>query len=317
MPNLEQTGLLQRRLPSTSPSSPPTTTSWARRLPAARATPRRRSVRSCARSCSTSCAASSRSTSTASPRTASSGSSGESRQHLIDPWAIGEDERLSPVGVGIPAAGKAGRPRARARLYVSGRSAFGRYLRRDGRSALRTRLTHRRRPAASSRDLLRGPATRPGLLTQVDGRSDGGPGYRLNAGAALARRRRHQRRARTRCASRFDRRGDARVNPFFRDLYRDLAAELAGLHAREHTAQVPPEDREEREDAVPRRATCRCCTARRPWSSASTSRPQRRRPAQRPAHAGELRPTLRPRRPRGQPALVLTYCSTGNAHDTY
>ncbi|MCF2435335.1 helicase C-terminal domain-containing protein [Streptomyces thinghirensis] len=38
-----------------------------------------------------------------------------------------------------------------------------------------------------------------------------------------------------------------RVNPFFRDLYRTAAAELAGLFAREHTAQVTPEDRLERE----------------------------------------------------------------------
>src|SRR5690606_40723685 len=38
-----------------------------------------------------------------------------------------------------------------------------------------------------------------------------------------------------------------RVNPFFVKLYRDTAATLAGLQAREHTAQVPPEERQERE----------------------------------------------------------------------
>ena len=39
-----------------------------------------------------------------------------------------------------------------------------------------------------------------------------------------------------------------RVNPFFRELYRSMAATLAGLRAKEHTAQVPPLDRQERED---------------------------------------------------------------------
>ena len=39
-----------------------------------------------------------------------------------------------------------------------------------------------------------------------------------------------------------------------------------------------------------------CCTARPRWSSASTSRPVRRRVAQRPAHPRELRAARRPRR---------------------
>ena len=40
----------------------------------------------------------------------------------------------------------------------------------------------------------------------------------------------------------------ARVNPFFRDLYEQVAESLSGLHAREHTAQVPAEVREQREE---------------------------------------------------------------------
>jgi superfamily II DNA/RNA helicase len=39
----------------------------------------------------------------------------------------------------------------------------------------------------------------------------------------------------------------ARVNPFFRDLYRDVADALTGLHSAEHTAQVPADLRELRE----------------------------------------------------------------------
>ena len=61
-----------------------------------------------------------------------------------------------------------------------------------------------------------------------------------------------------------------RVNPFFRDLYRGVAATLSGLSAKEHTAQVPPADRQEREDEFSK-ARCRSCTARRRWNSAWTS----------------------------------------------
>lgn len=39
-----------------------------------------------------------------------------------------------------------------------------------------------------------------------------------------------------------------RTNPFFVNFYRSLASELAGFEAREHTAQVPYEDRLIRED---------------------------------------------------------------------
>ena len=39
--------------------------------------------------------------------------------------------------------------------------------------------------------------------------------------------------------------------------------------------------------------------------------------AERAAHTGELRPAKRPRRPSGQPALVLTYCAARSPHDQY
>ena len=40
-----------------------------------------------------------------------------------------------------------------------------------------------------------------------------------------------------------------RINRFFLDLYRGAAGALGGLAAREHTAQVDPQERERREDA--------------------------------------------------------------------
>ena len=64
--------------------------------------------------------------------------------------------------------------------------------------------------------------------------------------------------------------GGKRTNPFFVEFYRETAAECQGIHAHEHTAQVPYETgrRARRRSAT---GACPCCTARRPWSSASTS----------------------------------------------
>ena len=54
----------------------------------------------------------------------------DSRQHLVGPWALADGERLVPVGTAF--ARPSGRGGLRSDLNVSGRSAFGRYLRRDG-----------------------------------------------------------------------------------------------------------------------------------------------------------------------------------------
>ncbi len=74
----------------------------------------------------------------------------------------------------------------------------------------------------------------------------------------------------------------------------------------------------EREEALPRRRRCRCSSARRPWSWASTSptstsstcaTSRRPRPTT-PSAAGRAGRS-------GQPALVMTYCSVGSGHDQY
>ena len=61
-----------------------------------------------------------------------------------------------------------------------------------------------------------------------------------------------------------------RVNPFFRELYRGVAVTLSGLRAKEHTAQVPPPNGRNAKTSSAR-PSCRSCTARRRWNSASTS----------------------------------------------
>ena len=109
----------------------------------------------------------------------------------------------------------------------------------------------------------------------------------------------------------------ARVNPFFRDLYVELARGYSGMRAREHTAQVPQRDRLEREQdfRTGDLPLLYCSPTMELGVDISDLNavglrnvpPTPANYAQRSGRAGRS----------GQQALVLTYCSTGNAHDTY
>ncbi|QVQ54689.1 protein kinase [Spiractinospora alimapuensis] len=107
------------------------------------------------------------------------------------------------------------------------------------------------------------------------------------------------------------------VNQFFRDLYRGAAASLGGLWAREHTAQVTPDDRETREKLFGE-ATLPLlyCSPTMELGvdikdlNAVLMRnvpPTPANYAQRSGRGGRS----------GQPALITTYCATGNSHDQY
>lgn len=51
----------------------------------------------------------------------------ESRQHLREPWGVADGERIELVGTVFPRSGSPGGQRSD--LNISGRTAFGRYLR--------------------------------------------------------------------------------------------------------------------------------------------------------------------------------------------
>lgn len=233
-----------------------------------------------------------------------------SRVNLVAPWQLGEDDRPVDVGVGINRPARAGG--RRSTLAVTARGAFGRYLRRELESpGGSVPMAEVDAVIADLFDVL----LRCGVLSSSP--SPAGPEYQVNAGAL----RWHAGHGLHGAADPLRRamQGEEapRVNPFFRDLYRNLDSGYAGLTAREHTAQVPQEQREEREKAFRSgELPLLFCSPTMELGvdisdlNAVAMRnvpPTPANYAQRSGRAGRS----------GQQALVLTYCSTGNAHDSY
>jgi very-short-patch-repair endonuclease len=239
-----------------------------------------------------------------------------SSQRLMPPWSIDEYETLVYSSTLYP------RPRAgedvRSAVYLSPRGGFGLFLRRRGTFPghdQQLTLRDTERIIAGLLDSLR----IYGLVEVVSEPSGDRPvpGYRLQA-------------AQMRWLA-----GDGttsfhdpirvpqapaeggRTNPFFVGLYRTIADGGQGIEAREHTAQVKPEERQERESKF-RKAELPLlfCSPTMELGVDIASLnvvnlrnvpPTPANYAQRSGRAGRG----------GQPALVYTFCSSWNSHDQY
>jgi ATP-dependent helicase YprA (DUF1998 family) len=239
-----------------------------------------------------------------------------SEQHLREPWAVPSEERAPLARVAYVGSRPKGVKSKRQRdMYVSGRSAFGRYLIRA--YAVRRQRPNRDDATEMIRDLL-DVLQEGGLLTHVPPEHAGeATGYRLKAARIrwLAGDGESGAVDRVRRTLAWGER--PRVNPFFRNLYRAEAVALRGLRALEHTAQISAAERENRErefsDALLPILYCSPTMELGVDIKGLNAVALRNMP---PTPASYIQRAGRAGRS-GQPALVVAYCATGNAHDEY
>jgi very-short-patch-repair endonuclease len=244
------------------------------------------------------------------------------RQHLLEEdvtaWTLGDGENLYTASMLWPISkSRIGDSAGKDSIFLSGLSGYGQYLRRLNTFPELETVLKVEDSSVIIRDLLE--ALRKEGIVESAAREAGEPpvtAYRLKAAAMIWKagdgKVPHD-------PVRMPRRPGKglRINPFFVRFYREAGGNLQGYEAREHTAQVKADVREEREK--------RFGDARLPVLYASATLelgvdikglnavnmrnipPTPANYAQRSGRAGR----------NGQPAIVFSYCSTYRSHDQY
>ena len=240
-----------------------------------------------------------------------------SRQRLAGRWAIDEDEQLENARLLLPRSRRLNDDRAFT--YVSPYGDFGRFLRRhntfENHGGGRLSLAETQQII---NDLLNGLRI-GGIVERVREPRDADevPAYQLQAGCMIWKQGDGKAPPLDPLRVADPSAGGGQTNRFFIDFYRHVAQHIRAVEAREHTAQVPSEERLEREDRFrDGRLPILFCSptmelgvdiAELNTVNMRNVPPTPANYAQRSGRAGRS----------GQPALVFTYCTTGSPHDQY
>jgi ATP-dependent helicase YprA (DUF1998 family) len=235
---------------------------------------------------------------------------------LRAPWSIDENEELRTARSLVP---RSVRPQDYGgNVFVSGRSGFGQFLRRHNTFPDHHHKISQDETQTVIADLLE--VLRVAGLVEVVRQpqdEDDVPAYQIPASAFRwltgdGRTGYHDVIRVPRAPAE-----GTRANPFFSDYYRTIAEDAKGVEAREHTAQVPAEIRQDREAAFRTGSLpILFCSptmelgvdiAELNTVNMRNVPPTPANYAQRSGRAGRS----------GQPALVFTYCATGSPHDQY
>ena len=242
----------------------------------------------------------------------------QSHQRLAAPWGVDENESKIHAAILFPRSSTNGD--YGGNVYLSARGGFGQYLRRRTTFAeFRGKLTLQGTEQII-KELLEG-LRQAGLVKRVQEpakkEKDAVPGYQLPAASLIWSVGDGTQvffdPIRTPRASSVGH----RPNVFFVEYYRGISAQLNDVRAYEHTAQVPGDLRQKREDdfRANRLPILYCSPTMELGVDISELNlvhmrnipPTPANYAQRSGRAGRS----------GQPAMVVSYCSTGSPHDQY